>query len=51
MLTIDTNIWAYYFDDASPLHGRVANPVEKALRSQPIAINTVIIMEVAHFLV
>ena len=51
MLTIDTNIWAYYFDDRSPLHDRVAGPVEDALKTQQIAINTVIFMEVAHFLV
>ena len=51
MLTIDTNIWAYYFDDRSPHHDRVAGPVEDALRSQQIAINTVMVMEVAHFLV
>ena len=51
MLTIDTNIWAYYLDDESPFHARVAPHVEGALRSQEIAINTVIVMEVSHFLV
>ncbi|MDG6975937.1 MAG: type II toxin-antitoxin system VapC family toxin [Nitrososphaerota archaeon] len=51
MLTIDTNIWAYYLDDQSPFHARVAPQVEAALKTQQIAINTVIVMEVSHFLV
>lgn len=51
MLTIDTNIWAYYLDDGSPFYNRVARPVEDALKSQQIVINTVIVMEVSHFLV
>ena len=51
MLTIDTNIWAYYLDSESPLHDRVAPAVEHALKTEQIAINTVIVMEVSHFLV
>ncbi len=51
MLIIDTNIWAYYFDRDSPEHGSVVAPVEEALRSEQIAINTIVIMELAHFLV
>ncbi|MEM0121539.1 MAG: type II toxin-antitoxin system VapC family toxin [Thermoprotei archaeon] len=51
ILTIDTNMWAYYFDRDSPEHELVVEEVEKALRSEQIAVNTIIIMEVAHFLV
>ena len=51
ILIIDTNIWAYYFDKDSPEHGSVVGPVEKALKSEQIAINTVIVMELAHFLI
>jgi predicted nucleic acid-binding protein len=51
MLIVDTNIWAYYFDRDSPEHRFVVGPVEKALRTDQIAINTIIIMEVAHFLI
>ena len=50
-LIVDTNIWAYYFDRDSPEHRSVVAPVEKALRSDQIAINTIIVMELAHFLV
>jgi uncharacterized protein len=51
ILTIDTNIWAYFFDRDSPEHKNVAKAVEKALKTEKIAINTVIIMELAHYLV
>jgi predicted nucleic acid-binding protein len=51
ILIIDTNIWAYYFDQDSPEHKSVVGPVEKALKSEQIAINTIIIMELAHFLI
>jgi len=50
-LIVDANIWAYYFDRDSREHRSVVVPVEKALRSDEIAINTIIIMELAHFLV
>lgn len=51
MLIIDSNIWAYYFDKNASEHPFVMNEVEEALRSEKIAINTIIIIEVAHFLV
>lgn len=51
ILTIDTNVWAYFFDRDSPEHARVASHVEKSLKSERIVINTVIVMELAHFLV
>ena len=51
ILTIDSNIWAYYFDEDCPEHGSVVGPVENALKSEQISINTIIVMELAHFLV
>ena len=51
MLIIDSNIWVYYFDRDAPEHRLVVNKVEKLLKSEKIVINTVIIIEVAHFLV
>ena len=51
MIIVDTNIWAYYFDRDSPEHGSVVPYVERALKSEQMAVNTVIIMELAHFLV
>ena len=51
ILTIDTNIWAYYLDQDCLEHKRVVTPVERSLKSDTVAINTIIIMELAHFLV
>ncbi len=51
MLIIDSNIWAYYFDRDAPEHKFVVETVEKALTTNKIVINTVIIVEVAHFLI
>jgi uncharacterized protein len=51
ILIIDTNIWAYYFDQDCPEHESVVAPLEKALKSEQIATSTIIIMEVAHFLI
>jgi len=51
MLMIDSNIWAYFFDRDSPEHEHAHGPVENALKSEELATNTVVVMEVAHFLV
>lgn len=50
MIMIDSNIWAYYFDADAPEHKFVVQEVEKALR-EGVLINTVVVMEVAHFLI
>ena len=50
MLIIDSDVWACYFDDAAPEHDLVVEGLEKTLRSEKIAINAIIIIEVAHFL-
>lgn len=51
ILIVDTNIWAYYFDAEAAEHRKVVAPLEKALKSERIAVSTVIVMELAHFLV
>ena len=51
ILIIDTNIWAYYFDSDSPGHDAVTESVDRALSSEQIGVNTIVIMELAHFLV
>ena len=50
IIMIDSNIWAYYFDADAPEHKSVVPDVKKALR-EGVLINTVVVMEVAHFLI
>ena len=50
MFMIDSNIWAYYFDIDAPEHKLVAPAVERALKDGAL-INTIVVMEVAHFLI
>ena len=50
MLMIDSNVWAYYFDAESPEHKSVSPRVSRALKEE-VLVNTVVVMEVAHFLV
>ena len=51
MLFVDSNIWCYYFDTRLPEHLRVRDAVREIIKTQEIACNTVIVMEVAHYLV
>ena len=51
MLFVDSNIWCYYFDARLPEHVRVLDAMREIIKSQQIAANTVIVMEVAHYLV
>ena len=48
---IDTNIWCYYFDSKAPEHQKVSTYLDDLLGRESIVINTVILMEIAHFLV
>ena len=50
MIFIDTNIWCYYIDARLPEHLSVVEHVRKALREESIATNTVVAMELAHYL-
>ena len=51
MLFVDSNIWCYYFDQRLPEHARVRDAMREIIKSQEIACNTVIVMEVAHYFV
>jgi predicted nucleic acid-binding protein len=51
MIFIDSNIWCYYFDQRIPEHEYVREPMREILKSEEIACNTIIVMEVAHYLV
>jgi predicted nucleic acid-binding protein len=51
MLFVDSNIWCYYFDARLPEHVPVRDVMREIIKSQEIACNTVIVMEVANYLV
>lgn len=51
MIAIDSNIWCYYFDESCKEHSKIAEAVERALAKERILLNTIIVMEVSHFLV
>jgi predicted nucleic acid-binding protein len=51
MLFVDSNIWCYYFDQRLPEYASVRETMREIIKSEEIACNTVIVMEVAHYLV
>jgi len=51
MIFVDSNIWCYYFDQRLPEHDRVREPIREIIKSTEISCNTIIVMEVAHYLV
>lgn len=51
MIFIDSNMWCYYFDKRLPEHEQVRDTMRKTLTSEEIVCNTLIILEVAHYLV
>ena len=51
MIFVDSNIWCYYFDEKAKEHVAVAEYVNKILGKKEIAMNTLVIMELAHYLV
>lgn len=51
MIFVDTNMWCYYFDQRLPEHEHVREPMREIIKSEEIACNTIIVMEVAHYLV
>ena len=50
LIFIDSNIWCYYFDRCAQEHDIVSEKLEHALEGS-VAINTVVEMEVAHYLI
>jgi len=51
MLFVDSNIWCYYFDQRLPEYSSVRDAMREIIKSEEIACNTVIVMEVAHYIV
>ena len=51
MIFLDSNIWCYYFDRRLPEHECVKELVREILKSSEIACNTIVVIEVAHYLV
>jgi len=51
MIFVDSNMWCYYFDQRLPEHRYVRGHVREIVKTEEIACNTVIVMEVAHYLV
>ena len=51
MILVDSNIWCYYFDESSKEHEKVSDFVENIIKKEKIISNSVIIIEVSHFLV
>ncbi len=51
MLFVDSNIWCYYFDQRLPEYVSVRDVMREIIKSEEIACNTVIVMEVTHYLI
>ena len=51
MIAVDSNIWCYYFDEEAKEHRKVAGFLGQLIPKEEILLNTIIVMEVAHFLV
>lgn len=52
MLVVDSNLWIYYADATLPEHTTVKGFLNPILEGEePVAVNTVIQMEVAHYLI
>jgi len=50
LIFVDSNIWCYYFDRSAQEHNIVSDKLEQVLEGG-VAINTVVEMEVAHYLI
>lgn len=51
MVFIDSNTWCYYFDSSAEEHEQVAETLEEILEENEVTMNTVVLMEVAHYLI
>lgn len=49
MICIDSNIWIYYLSSKAPEHKAVAEVVRNVLLEEEVLVNSVIILEVAHY--
>ena len=51
MIFVDSNTWCYYFDQRLPEHEQVLEFMREIIKSEEIVCNTIIVMEVAHYIV
>ncbi len=51
MVLVDSNMWCFYFDESSKEHNKVKVALEDVILKEQIISNSVVIMEVSHFLV
>ena len=52
MIMVDSNMWIYYFDESLEEHKYVKEPIRRIiLGEEGILANTIVIQEVAHYLV
>jgi predicted nucleic acid-binding protein len=51
MIFVDSNMWCYYFDQRLSEHKQVRESMREIIRTEKIACNTIVIMEVAHYVV
>jgi predicted nucleic acid-binding protein len=52
MIMIDSNMWIYYFDESLEEHKHIKEPMKRIImREEGILANTIVIQEVAHYLV
>lgn len=50
MIFVDANMWCYFFDARLPEHEHVKEVMREALMKETVVVNTVVVMEVAHYL-
>lgn len=48
---VDSNTWCYYFDSSAEEHEEVSGTLEEIVQKEEVYMNTVVVMEVAHYLV
>lgn len=51
MIFTDSNIWCYYFDRSAEEHEVVSRALEETLQKEDLAMNTVVLMEISHYLI
>ena len=51
MIMVDSNMWIYYFDESLYEHKYVKEPMREIIIEQGILANTIVIQEVAHYLI
>lgn len=50
MITVDSNIWIYYFDPTTNEHKHVVDYIDELVRAEEVLSSTIIWLEVSHYL-